>query len=321
ALNKTLADSVTKEELAGYTGALDCPPGELSDLTGIGYMTGLTSLSCSKNNVTKIPSEIKNLVNLETLDFGKAYSVESIPKEIGSLEKLKYMRFYLTSITALPKELCNLQNLKFLILGANQIQSVPEELGNLSKLQYLDIHDNQLTTIPDSICSLTDLRELDLSHNSLTALPSNFGRLVKLKTLNLFNNKIRILPKSMENMLNLDTLNVYDNYELSESYKSFMPKMQSSRTDILSGSDCILTLPPGLDPNNEKITFEFKNDDTAFDVYYDYTKIKPSAPEPGKITLRKGLFTGSGPYVFRITVKKPGESPAYDIYLWHINVQ
>lgn len=317
-LHKDVTGTITKEELAAYTGELVCLPGDLSDLSGIGYLTGLTSLSCSKNNVKKIPPEIKNLVNLEILNFGKSYSVEVIPPEIGSLKKLKNMSFYLTSITTVPKEIGNLKNLTVLVLGANQIESVPKELGRLTKLQCLDLHANKLTSLPDGIYNLTDLRELDLSHNTLSSLPSNFGSLTKLTSLNLFNNKIKSLPKSMTNMLYLDSMNVYDNYELSENYRNFMPAVKSFKIDIQPDSNCIIELP--INFNSSTMVCQFKNEDISFKTYYNYAQINPKTSGDRKLILNKKLFSKKGQFVFRLTEKRPGHSPLYNIYIWHINV-
>lgn len=318
-LNKDVNDVVTKEELASYKGKLDCLPGELSDLSGIGYLTGITYLNCCKNNVKVIPSEIKNLVNLESLDFGKAYGVQSIPPEIGCLQKLKYIRFCLTPISSIPKEIGNLKNLQILNLGANEIQSVPEEIGNLKKLQLLDLHSNKLTSIPESICDLTDLRYVDLSHNTLTSLPTNFGNLTKIKNLNLFNNKIKFLPKNMKAMVYLDSMNVLDNMELSENYKDFMPKLTSFTLKAQQDSNCDIELPVSF--NNSNMKCEFKNEDVNYEVYYNYNEITPQCPEGKKITLDKSLFSKKGAYEFRIIQKNSDSTPIYNVYAWHITVE
>ena len=320
-LEKNINDIVTAEELASYTGNLDCPPGELSDLSGIGYLTGLKSLNCTKNEVKMIPAEIKNLVNLETLDFCKAYSLENIPAEIGTLKKLKVARFGLTSISCIPKEIGSLKNLQVLQLGANNIESVPKEIGNLKKLQYLDLHYNKISSIPDSICSLTDLRELELSHNEITKLPDSMGNLTKLATLNLFNNKIKYIPKTMKKLLYLNEMNVYDNFDLSESYKSFMPKLNKFDLNVKGNSNLLLELPAGLYERKSNIKYEFKAGDLFMDTYFDYVSISPQFSGDKKLILSKDLLSKPGFYEFRITVKNKNSSPEYDIYMWKISVE
>lgn len=317
--HKNINDVVTREELESYKGKLDCPPGELRDLSGIGYLTGITSLTCCKNNVKAIPTEIKNLVNLETLDFGKAYLVESIPAEIGYLQNLKYIRFCLTPITSVPKEIGNLKNLKILLLQANKIQSVPDEIGNLGKLQYLNLSSNTLTSIPKSICNLTDLRTLDLSNNTLQDLPDDLGNLTKLGNFNIFKNNIKALPQSMENMMYLNTINVSDNNELKENYKNFVPKLQSFTLKIQKNSDCNIELPVSFNSSNMKC--EFKNGDKELDTYYDYKEISPRYSENKKLTLEKNLFPNEGSYEFRIVQKNTNAKPLYNVFVWQITVE
>ena len=58
----------------------------------------------------------------------------------------------------------------------------------------------------------------------LTKLPEKIGNLKNLESLNLFGDDIRTLPKSMSKMKKLEWLNVYDDFNLSESYKGFLPK-------------------------------------------------------------------------------------------------
>ena len=76
-LGKDVSDIVSKEELAGIKGEFLVPLNDTADLTGIGYLTGITTLSCYKNNVRRIPAEIGNLVNLEYLNFSKAYVLKT----------------------------------------------------------------------------------------------------------------------------------------------------------------------------------------------------------------------------------------------------
>jgi Leucine-rich repeat (LRR) protein len=318
-LHKSVNDVVTNEELAGYKGKLNCLPGELSDLTGIGYLTGITSISCSKNYVKVIPPEIKNLVNLESLDFTKAYSVESIPPEIGYLQNLKYMSFCLTQITSIPKEIGNLRNLNTLLLRANKLQSLPNEIGNLEKLQDLDFGSNILTSIPDSVSDLTDLTVLDLSNNALTALPDNLGKLCKLQNLNIFNNKLKSLPRSMENMIHLNSINVYDNFELSETYKNFMPKLKTFTSKIQLNSNCDIEIPVNFESSNMRC--ELKSEGKNLAPYGDYIEINPKFSDIRKLTLDKSLFTKKGQYEFRIIQKNSNTVSLYNIFVWSISVE
>src|SRR5204863_4097901 len=97
-LTKEITDNVTVEELGRIKGDFEVGPGEVSNLTGIGYLKGIDSFHCYKNEVTEIPGEIGKLTNLKYLDFCKAFSLKTIPPEIGKLKKLKKIRLCLTDL-------------------------------------------------------------------------------------------------------------------------------------------------------------------------------------------------------------------------------
>ncbi len=222
-LNKKITDNITTNELASIQG-LGIGPGDVKNLKGIGYLTGVESFSCSKNEVTEIPAEIGQLTKLKSLDLCKAILIKKIPPEIGKLKELKMIRICMTEVTFLPKEIGNLTNLDTLWLFSNGLIEIPKEIGNLKKLYSLDISSNKLKTLPDEICNLTALTSLKITHCGLEVLPENIGNLKNLQALNLNTNNLKYLPKSIAQLENLTYLNVNDNYKLSESYKKYLPE-------------------------------------------------------------------------------------------------
>lgn len=223
-LNKRYTDKVTTQELSNIHGRFDAGPDGISNLKGIGYLTGIDSFSCCKNGVTALPAEIGKMKNLVWIDLAKAFELKIIPPEIGNLKKLKYLNIGLTQLETIPKEIGNLKSLDTLYLGSNNIKTIPKEIGNLKNLELLDISSNQIEKLPDEICNLMSLRKLFITHNKLKSLPDDIGNLTNLQTLNLNNNDLRYLPKSIIRLNNLTYLNVYDNDKLSEGYKKYLPE-------------------------------------------------------------------------------------------------
>ena len=222
--DKSPSDVITIEELASYKGELDCYYGDLKDLTGIGYMTGITSFSCGKNEVTELPPEIGKLVNLTKLNLTKAYNLTKLPAEIKNLNKLEYLSVGLTSLEKIPPEIGELINLKYLYIVRTNITNIPPEIGKLKNLEYLEIHSNNISEIPTSICNLINLKELNISYTNLLKLPQDIGKLTVLERFDLFGCKLKTIPSSVKNMKNLIYFNVYNNFELDESYKNFVSK-------------------------------------------------------------------------------------------------
>lgn len=224
-IGKRVTDHVTIKEIGMIKGFFEVGPGQISNLKGIGYLTGIDTFSCYKNEVTEIPAELGKLVNLTSLDLCKAFELKKIPSEIGRLKHLTYLRLCLTEVNVIPKEIGNLKELKFLSICCNNLTSIPREIGNLQNLIDLDIHSNKLKNLPVEICRLTLLKSLDISHCGLDKLPENIGDLKELQKLNIFGNNLKTLPKSIRNLDNLSGLNVFNNFQLNDSYKNYLPKL------------------------------------------------------------------------------------------------
>ena len=117
-LGKEIDDETSKEELASIE-TLEFTY-SVSDLTGIGQLTGLVEFACYKNEVTEIPAEIKYCKNLRWMNFGKAYSLTTLPKEIAELENLEILEIWMTNVTQIPKELEPLKQSGVIIFEANE---------------------------------------------------------------------------------------------------------------------------------------------------------------------------------------------------------
>lgn len=102
-----------------------------------------TTLNLSKNNITVIPSSIKDLTNLVEL-YLYGNKINMLPPEIGNLTQLQTL--------ALNE---NQVSLNSLLMRADetiyefffQLTSLPESLQNLSKLKVLDLRHNKLGKI------------------------------------------------------------------------------------------------------------------------------------------------------------------------------
>jgi len=117
-LGKGINDKTSREELASIE-TLEFTH-SVSDLTGIGQLTGLIKLACYKNDVTEIPAEIKHCKSLRWMNFGKAYSLTTLPKEIAELENLEMLEVWMTDVTQIPKELEPLKQSGVIIFGVNK---------------------------------------------------------------------------------------------------------------------------------------------------------------------------------------------------------
>jgi internalin A len=203
--------------------------------------SGQTRLDLSSKQITELPEEIGQLINLTSLDL-RSNQLTVLPESIEQLTNLTSLDLSDNQLTALPESIEQLTNLTSLDLSDNQLTALPESIGQLTNLTFLNLSGNQLTALPESIGQLTNLTSLNLSDNQLTALPESIGQLTNLKFLQLLNNFLKTLPTS------INRLSAFTYLDLSHNQLAAVPQWLGQLTNLtyldLSHND--LTVLPGL---------------------------------------------------------------------------
>nr|KYP50209.1 putative LRR receptor-like serine/threonine-protein kinase At4g08850 family [Cajanus cajan] len=130
-----------------------------------------------------------------------------LPPQIGDLSNLNTLDLSTNKLSGnIPNTFTNLSKLMFLNLSFNGISGpIPKDVGKLRSLVTFDIFTNNLTgPIPDSICTLPNLESIHLFENQLSgSIPFNIGNLSKLTMLSLSTNKLTgKIPPSVGNLTN-----------------------------------------------------------------------------------------------------------------------
>jgi len=205
----------------------------------------LIKLNLSGLNLTSLPPEIGQFINLQTLFLGeRAFNndeeivvlgnrLKNLPAEIGQLNQLRVLSLEYNQIDTLPLDITRLTNLRHLHLSnnhldylppevtkitslhrlgltGNHISNLPSELGFLVRLQRLFLGYNELTSLPSEITKITRLNGLFLHNNHFTHVPLEVCQLSNLKELTLSSNKISSLPPQIIKLVNLRRLNLGD---------------------------------------------------------------------------------------------------------------
>jgi protein phosphatase 1 regulatory subunit 7 len=150
----------------------------------VSLLTRLIDLYFVNNHLTAVPSEVRLLTCLKTLELGS--------NRIRVLEMTHF------------ETLVNLENLW---LGRNKISRI-QCLNSLVNLRRLSIQSNRLTAI-EGLSALTSLEELYLSHNGIWSI-EGLERLVRLKTLDISSNRVTSL-QNLSHLVQLEELWMNDN--------------------------------------------------------------------------------------------------------------
>lgn len=105
----------------------------------------LTTLNRSNQGLTKLPTGILAMTNLEKLDISNNRLEGALPAEIRFLQKLRILDMSDNAMTGLPAELGQLSELRMLDVSNNNLTGIPHELGNLQNLEVLDLSDNSIS--------------------------------------------------------------------------------------------------------------------------------------------------------------------------------
>ncbi|KAL8167945.1 hypothetical protein V2J09_009444 [Rumex salicifolius] len=142
----------------------------------------------------KIPKEISQCTELQTLDLSLNFLTGPIPGEIGKLENLERLIAWYNNLEGkIPRELGQCGSLKDLILNNNMLEGeIPKELFSCSNLEWVSLTSNVLTgQVPTEFGILTRLAVLQLANNSFAGeIPATLSNCSSLVWLDMSANKL-----------------------------------------------------------------------------------------------------------------------------------
>lgn len=160
--------------------------------------TNLQKLWVSHNNLTELPGQIDQLVNLREI-YLHHNAFEAVPLRLLKLTNLEILWLSSNYIASVPPDISSLINLRHLHLEHNKITQYQEALNDLPNLSVLYLNHNHLQTLSYQIHKLSEtLRRLYLHYNKLQTVPETICTLEKLEILYLNNNEMNTVPQNFE---------------------------------------------------------------------------------------------------------------------------
>lgn len=163
--------------------------------------TKATTLDLGNCGLTEVPEEVGDCVWLKRLNLEKN-QITKIPDCIINLVNVKDLKFGYNQLTSIDI-LINLPKLRRVLFSNNQLQDV-SVLGQLTDLQGIDLRSNAIHNI-DFVSKLNKLIILYLTNNSIEIIDA-ISELKNLQTLFLTNNKVIDLRplKGLDKLRKLD---------------------------------------------------------------------------------------------------------------------
>lgn len=235
AINTNLDTEIQLSEANAFTGSINCPGLNITDLTGIETFVNLTDLRCYNNQLTSLDLSYNPDITLLRCELNQLTSL-IFNKTTSALEYVNCNQNQLSYISV--GELTNLQTffcrfnlfttidvsqnslLTYLSCGSNQLTSLNVTQNSL--LTYLDCGYNQLTSL--DVTQNPSITYLGCVFNQLTGL--NVNQNTVLDELLCYNNQIPTLNLSQNTVLTklncgsnqLSSLDVSQNSSLVELF-------------------------------------------------------------------------------------------------------
>lgn len=181
----SLDEALIEPERVEY---LDLSGQELTSVPDeMAQFVNLEHLDLSDNSITEINFDIVRLPHLEylNLNFNPGVNMMAISNIGDALPILRNLQLESCSIFMVSPEIAKLDSLNTLNLSNNTLKALPDELENLKQLKNLNVSDNLLQDVI-WLSNLWELEDLDISNNPEMELVSAGSSLLfreKLATL------------------------------------------------------------------------------------------------------------------------------------------
>lgn len=286
-------------------------------------------LDLSKQNIKKIPDDLKKMINLKALDLSENPDIDL--NGIGEFKNLQVLFINNCKLSKISDEIEHLTGLFYLNINNNSISIINERIEQLNKIVRLELSNNKIIDISvlNNLINLIDLRlmenqifdispienlnsliKLDLSYNQISDI-SFLKNLNKIKYLYLSANRIYDISilKDLKNLdeLYLDSNSISDISPIKDFYNEDITIFETDNNPLKFPPIEIVKL--GDDTINEY----FEHCEQGTSVLREAKLIIIGEAGAGKTTFAKKLLNPNA------SMPKPEETTlGIDIFNWSI---
>ena len=212
--NKFEIESLETLILSGYSKIIRIPK-------FLGNMKHLSKLHLEETAITKLPSSIEHLTNLDSLHLRDCKNLVCLPSIICSFKSLKNINLAgCSKLDCLPEKLWNVESLEKLNADGITLKEPPSSIFTLENLKELSLRGckgpppniwnklfpmdlmprrsiNPMSLLLSSLLGMHSLQRLDLGDCNLQKIPNDIGNLSFITHLYLSENHFSCLLESM----------------------------------------------------------------------------------------------------------------------------
>lgn len=258
---------------------------------GIFKLTDLNYLNINNTSLEKIPEDIKQLNNLQSLVLHSNKLVEVVLPENGKLKILDLSKNALQDVKCVYNQIgLTVANLSFNQL--TEFACASEFLG------VLDLSYNKLKTFPE--CHSRNLAELNLSHNEIETIPAAIKQLPALKTLNMSYNKLKTIAGDVTRCNKLKEVDFKDNPIADKKLLKLINQGRSKQILDYVSKNC----PIGVDTNkNDATSVEQEDEDEKQEKDCLYSIHVQHSTDDGLKIIIKDDVKNVRPYIVACLIK------------------